>query len=65
MFDPCLFPTTHVYKALQMDPHASRLVRPVTEYSAKQGSSGFSCGYWPGMDTARMLINPQAGLEIA
>ncbi len=30
MFDPCLFPTTHVNKALQMDPHVSCLVVPVT-----------------------------------
>ncbi len=60
MFDPCLFPTTHVNKALQMDPHDSRVV---TEYSAKQGSSGFSCGYWPGMDTARMLLTLKQGLR--
>ncbi len=26
MFDPCLLPTTHVNKALQMDPHDSRVV---------------------------------------
>ncbi len=60
MFDPCLFPTTHVNKALQMDPHDSRVV---TEYSAKQGSSGFSCGYWPGMDTAQMLLTLKQGLR--
>ncbi len=47
-------------KALQMDPHDSRVV---TEYSAKQGSSGFSCGYWPGMDTARMLLTLKQGLR--
>ncbi len=53
-----------------MDPHASRLVGPVAEYSAKQGSSSFSCGYWPGMDTARLLLRSlddyvQEYLEIA
>ncbi len=46
-----------------MDLHASRLVRPVTEYSATQGSSGFSCGYWPGMDTARLLLTLEQGLR--
>ncbi len=53
MCDPWLFPTMPPNKALQMDPHASCLV---TEYSAMQGSSGISCGYWPGMDTARLLL---------
>ncbi len=50
-------------KASQMDPHVPRLVVPVTEYSAQQGSSGFSCGYWPGMDTARMLLTLNQGLR--
>ncbi len=48
--EPCLFLTTSWNKALHMDPHVSRLVRPVTEYSASQGSSGFSKEPWPGMD---------------
>ncbi len=63
MFDPCLFPTTHVNKALQMDPHVSRLVVPVTEYSAKQGSSSFSVEHWPGMDTARILLTLKQGSQ--
>ncbi len=46
-----------------MDPHVSRLVRPVTEYSATQGSSGVSCGYWPGMDTSRLLLALEQGLR--
>ncbi len=44
-----------------MDPHVSRLVRPVTEYSASQGSSGFSSGQWPGMDIARLLLALKQG----
>ncbi len=48
-------------KALQMNPLASRLVNPVTEYSATKGSSGFSCGYWPGMDIARLLLSLKQG----
>ncbi len=48
-------------KALQMDPHASRLVSPVTEYSATQGSSGFHEQYWPGMYTARLLLSLKQG----
>ncbi len=63
MCDPCLFPTMPPNKALQMDPHVSRLVRPVTEYSAKHGSSGFPCGYWPGMDTSRLLLALEQGLR--
>ncbi len=50
-------------KSLHMDPHASRLVGLVTEYSATQGSSSFSCGYWPGMDTARLLLTLEQGLR--
>ncbi len=38
-----------------MDPLASRLVNPVTEYSAKQGSSGFPNEHWSGMDAAILL----------
>ncbi len=48
-------------KASQMDPHVSRLVVPVTEYSAIQGSSSFSEEHWPGMDTARILLNLKQG----
>ncbi len=44
-----------------MDPHVSRLVLPVTEYSAPQGSSGFSSGQWPGMDIARLLLALKQG----
>ncbi len=36
--------------------HVSRLVRPVTEYSAKQGSSGFSKEHLPGMDAGILLL---------
>ncbi|KAL0160511.1 hypothetical protein M9458_044236 [Cirrhinus mrigala] len=44
-------------KALQMDPPVSRLPHHhVTEYSATQGSSNFSSGHRPGMDTARLLL---------
>ncbi len=46
-----------------MDPHVSRLVRPITEYSATQGSSGVSCGYWPGMDTSILLLALKQGLR--
>ncbi len=46
-------------KALQMDPHASRLVR--TEYSATQGSSGFPNQHWSGMDTAALLLGLKQG----
>ncbi len=48
-------------KALQMDPLVSRLVNPITEYSAKQGSSGFSNQHWSGMDTAILLLALKQG----
>ncbi len=48
-------------KTLQMDPHASCLVRPVTEYSATQGPSGFSNEHWPGMDAAILLLALKQG----
>ncbi len=48
-------------KALRMDPPVSRLVNPITEYSATKGSSGFSCGYWSGTDIARMLLHLEQG----
>ncbi len=44
-----------------MDPLASRLVNPVTEYSAKQGSSGFPNQHWSGMDTAILLLALKQG----
>ncbi len=58
---PCLLLTTPRNKSLQMDPHNSRLVDPVTEYSVKQGSSSFSEEHWPGMDTARILLTLKQG----
>ncbi len=61
MCDPCLFPTMPPNKALQMDPHASRLVVPVTEYSAPQGSSGFSNEHLPGMYIAILLLALKQG----
>ncbi len=51
-------------KALQMDPLISRLVNPITEYSATQGSSGFSSGQWPGMDIARLLLFLKQGTRL-
>ncbi len=62
----CYCPTLPVLtmsynKALHMDPHVSRLVSPVTEYSANKGSSGFSNGYWPSMDMAGMLLTLEQG----
>ncbi len=63
LFDPACSLTMFLNKAQQMDPLASCLVGSVTEYSAMQGSSGFSCGYWPGMDTARLLLTLEQGLR--
>ncbi len=60
---PCLLLTTPRNKSLQMDPLASRLVRPVTEYSAQQGSSSFSEEHWPGMDRARILLTLKQGSQ--
>ncbi len=48
-------------KALHMDPHVSRLVGSVTEYSATQGSSGFPNGHLPGMDAAILLLALKQG----
>ncbi len=48
-------------KALQMDPHASRLVGSITEYSASKGSSSFSDEHWPGMNIARLLLALEQG----
>ncbi len=58
---PCLWLTMPVNKSLHLDPHVSRLVCPVTEYSAKQGFSNFSEEHWPGMDTARILLTLKQG----
>ncbi len=51
-------------KALQMDPHASRLVGPVTEYSATRGSSGFSKEPWPGNPFDQLLDLRQGSSSI-
>ncbi len=48
-------------KALRMDPHVSRLVNPITEYSATRGSSGFSNGPWSGMDIFNQLLDLHQG----
>ncbi len=55
--DPACIKTMFWNKASQMDPHVSRLVHPVTEYSATQGSSGFSKEPWPGMDPFDQLLD--------
>ncbi len=47
LLDPACVLTMSSDKSLKMDLHASRLVGPVTEYSAKGGSSGFSKEPWP------------------
>ncbi len=59
--DPACIMTMFWNKTLHMDPHVSRLIDPVTEYSAKQGSSSFSEEHWPGMDTARILLTLKQG----
>ncbi len=46
-----------------MDPHVSRLVSPVTEYSASRGSSGFSNGPWSGMDLFNQLLDLRQGSQ--
>ncbi len=46
---------------MHLDPHVSRLVRPVTEYSAPQGSSSFSNEHLSGMDTTRILFALKQG----
>ncbi len=50
-----------INKSLHMDPHASRLVGPVTEYSAPRGCSGFSNGPWLGMDPFNQLLDLRQG----
>ncbi len=61
VFDPACFVTMSINKSLQMDPHASRLVGSVTEYSATQGSSGFSNEHWSGMDASILLLALKQG----
>ncbi len=56
-----VFLTMSSNKSLQMDPHASHLVCPVTEYSATRGSSGFSKEPWPGMDPFDQLFDMRPG----
>ncbi len=53
--------TTPLNKALHMDPHVSRLIRPIIEYSATQGSSGFSNKQLPGIDAAILLLALKQG----
>ncbi len=59
--DPACIMTMLWNKAFHMDPHVSRLVRPVTEYSATRGSSGFSKEPWPGMDPFDQLLDLRQG----
>ncbi len=65
LFASCLtlpvFLTMPLNKGLHMDPHASCLVDPVTEYSATQGSSSFSKEPWPGMDPFDQLLDLRQG----
>ncbi len=62
VFDPACFVTMSMNKSqMEMDPHASRLVGSVTEYSARQGSSGFPNGHLPGMDAAILLLALKQG----
>ncbi len=48
-------------KSLHMDPHASRFVGSVTEYSTTQGFSSFSKEPWPGMDPFDQLLDRRQG----
>ncbi|KAL0177104.1 hypothetical protein M9458_025998, partial [Cirrhinus mrigala] len=48
-------------KSLQVDPLASRLVYPVTEYSVTPGSSSFTPGHSTDMDTDRILFRIKQG----
>ncbi len=50
-----------INKSLHFDPHASRLVGSVTEYSATQGSSSFSNGHLSGMNTTRIMFALKQG----
>ncbi len=55
------FVTMPMNKRLHMEPHVLRLVRPITEYSATQGSSGFSNGPWSGTDPFNQLLDLRQG----
>ncbi|KAL0193898.1 hypothetical protein M9458_012194, partial [Cirrhinus mrigala] len=48
-------------KSMHMDPLVSRLTHTVTEYSASKGSSNFSSGHSPGMDSDRILFRIRQG----
>ncbi len=61
LFDPACVLTMCINKSLHIDPYASCLVRPVTEYSATRGSSSFSDEHWPGMNIARLLLALEQG----
>ncbi len=50
-----VFLTKSWNKACKLSRTSHVIVRPVTEYSATQGSSSFSEEHWPGMDTAHIL----------
>ncbi len=56
-----VFLTMSMIKSLHMDPHASRIIRPITEHSAARGSSGFSNGPWSGMDPFNQLLDLRQG----
>ncbi len=65
LFDPACVMTMCMNKSLHLDPLYSRLVGSVTEYSATQGSSGFSKGPWPGMGPFdQLLVLRQGSLSI-
>ncbi len=53
-----------INKSLHMDPHASRLISSVTEYSATQGSSGFSSGKLAVIDIAKLLLALEQGTRL-
>ncbi len=53
--------TMYYNKSLQMDPHVSRLVSSVTEYSAQPGSSSLSNGHSSSMGTNRILCALRQG----
>ncbi len=58
---PCLYWPCMWIKSLHLDPNVSRLVIPVTEYSARQDSSSFSEGHSKGMDVTRNLFALKQG----
>ncbi len=63
LLDPACVLTMSSNKSLHMDPHASRLVGPVTENSATRGSSGFSNGPWSGTDPCTQLFDLRQGSQ--